>query len=72
MEEALKVIAGFPDQEAMFDYCTKHGIGFHRMEPPYLTMARIANEALHGVRHVTHGDVRKCVIDDDHSECEDL
>lgn len=46
MREALQVIAGFPDQDAMFAYCEQYGVGFHKMEPPYLTMARIAGSAI--------------------------
>ena len=49
MKEALKVIAGFPNQDAMFVYCEAHKIGFNKLEPPYLTMARIADFAIKGI-----------------------
>ena len=42
--EALKAIAG--DQSEMFAFCEKHGVYHHEMEPPYLTMGRIAQWAL--------------------------
>jgi hypothetical protein len=42
--EALKAIAG--EQEEMFAFCELHGVYYHKMEPPYLTMGRIAQWAL--------------------------
>ncbi len=42
MKEALEVIAGFPDLEAMYAYCKARNIGHNEEEPPYLTMTRIA------------------------------
>ncbi len=41
---ALKAIAG--DQEEQFAFCEAHGVYYHEMEPPYLTMGRIAQWAL--------------------------
>lgn len=41
---ALKAIAG--TQEEMFAFCEAHGIYYHTMEPPYLTMGRIAQWTL--------------------------
>ena len=42
--EALKAIAG--SQEDQFAFCELHGVYYHEMEPPYLTMGRIAQWAL--------------------------
>lgn len=42
MKEALEVIAGFPNLDAMYAYCATHGIRHNQQEPPYLTMAKIA------------------------------
>jgi hypothetical protein len=43
---ALAAIASGPDQKEMFAFCEAQGIYYHEMEPPYLTMARIASWAL--------------------------
>jgi hypothetical protein len=43
---ALAAIASGPDQKEMFAFCDAQGVYYHEMEPPYLTMARIAQWAL--------------------------
>lgn len=44
--DALEAIAAYPEMEQAHQFCKKFGLYFTEMEPPYLTMARIAHETL--------------------------
>lgn len=44
--EALEAISEFVVAGALEKFCTEHGMKFHPEEPPYVTMARIADFAL--------------------------
>lgn len=44
-EQVVGLIAGFPDMEPMYAFCKVHGVRYSALEPPYLTMARVAEYA---------------------------
>lgn len=46
MKQALEAISKFGELEPMYAYCEKYEVSFNKQEPPYLTMAKIASNAL--------------------------